>query len=507
MSNGQAPRRAFRLLGQQARQSLVNAGIFVQSHSVELCFDGRRGWKWNLFTDQPIDSIETCAISCAVIALSAAGGLNWSSMMDEAVQTLLRLQLPSGGWTSWLTSLDDLADEDPEEALVVDTYFALSALKAVEMERVDQFAQGIEWFRKVQDPGTGAWGFYPGSPPQILPTCMAIISLSYRDDSADPATRAVVDHGVEWLLSQQGSGNDPGWPIRYAARVSAVHTAWALRALVEAGLDSYSPPVVAAREWLLDNLTDRASIIDHYVTPGLTLAGRRRASRAITHINFPEGIIVRALLMAGAYILDPRLLAAVEQLIRDQRPAGYWPCLHAPKEQPIYALTDACLALRLFVDEVQAHESSLEISEQILEQRAVVSELAARVDALLSGAETTATQLSEISAQMADVGRQIDEWRDDNRTSNARLEQTESHVARLDQGLAGLRPVMWLTRQIARWPVLAVLIVLQVVAYGLAAFTVPAGYRLLSLAGGGLLTLVAAITFWAQMRTPGSAKP
>jgi hypothetical protein len=506
VDDANTPVRIFRLLGQQSRQSLVDAEMFVRSHAVEVTFDDQRGWKWDLFADEPTESVETCAISCAIIALSAAGGLDASLMVNESVRTLLRLQLPSGGWTSWLTSLDDLADEDPEEALVVDTYFALSALNAVEMKGVEQFAQGIEWFCRVQDATTGGWGFYPGAPPQLLPTCMAIVSLAYHDTDNNSATRAVINRGVTWLLSHQGSGERPGWSIR-ADVPSAVHTAWALQALSAAGLDSYSPPVVAAREWLLDNVADRGSLIDHYVTPGLTLAGHRRASRAITHINFPEGIIVRGLLLAGTHILDPRLLAAVDQLVRDQRVGGYWCCVHAPKEQPIYALTDACVALRLFVDKVKTHESILEISEQILEHQVAVSRLAAHVETLRSGSQNTAAQLAEISAKIDDARREIEERRDADQATNAHLRQVEANVAWLSRGLTGMRPLMWLTRLIARWPILTVLIVLQIVAYCFAAFTAPPGYRLLSLIGGCLLTVVAAITFGAQMRASGLAAP
>jgi hypothetical protein len=165
------------------------------------------------------------------------------------------------------------------------------------------------------------------------------------------------------------------------------------------------------------------------------------------------------------------------------------------------------VALRLFVDNVQAQEPILEVSENLIEHQAVVSELITRVDALFARFEATATRIDEISGRLDDVRGQLEKRLEADRTSKDHLRRVEAHVARLDRGLTGLRPLMWLTRLIARWPVLTVLVVLQIVAYGLTAFTAPAEYRLLSLAGGGLLTLVAAITFWAQMRTPGPTTP
>jgi len=491
-----APRQAIRLLAQRARHALGEAGAFVRSRAVPLVFDNGPGRKWHLFADQPIDSTETCAISCAVTTLIAIGERPDTPLISEALRTLLLLELPSGGWTSWINNLDDLAAEDPEQPLIIDTYFALYALNALGLENSEPFARGVEWFRRAQDAAVGAWGFHPGAEPQVLPTSMAIVALSFRGQQSEPLVRDVVNRGVEWLLNRQLDGEVRGWSNRENRPASAVHTAWALRALTAAGHDPYSPPIVAAREWLLDHIADRESIIDHYVAPGRTLAGRVRASRAITHINFADGIIVHGLLRAGANVLDPRLLTAVDTLIRAQEREGYWRCLHSPREQPIYAVMDACIALRLFVDTVQRHESVLEVSERIQQHEAVVTALSTASAATVSG-------LADLNARLDEIIRRLDEQDSRWRALEADTVGVRTSVDRLSVGLAALHPVMWLTRLIARWPVLTLLVVLQVIAYSLAAFTVPPEYRAMSWLGGALLTLVTAITYWAQSR-PGT---
>lgn len=501
------PRQAIRLLAQRARQALAEAGGFVRARAIPLTFNQRPGRKWHLFADQPIDSTETCAISCAVTALIAIGEPPDSPLITEAVQTLLPMQLSSGGWTSWMNQLDDLA-EDPEEPLIIDTYFALKALQALGMGESEAFARGIEWFRKAQDAASGAWGFYPGAEPHVLPTSMAVVALSIQGRQNEPLIRDVVNRGVEWLLNRQTRDGGRAWCNRDNRPCSAVHTAWALRALVAAGYDAYSPPVVAARDWLLDNASDRDSIIDHYITPGRTSAGVKKASRAITHINFPEGIIAHGLLCAGANLLDPRLLNAVDELILRQEREGYWRCLHAPREQPIYAVMDACIALRLFVDTVQRHESVLEVSERVQQHELLVAELGNRVEELIAISSTTMAKVAGVATALESIDRRLDEQQARWQALAADARVLQGSVHRLDRGLTVLRPMMWLTRLVAHWPILSLLVVLQVAAYGLAAFTVPPEYRTLSWIGGGLLTLVTAITFWAQTRDPQrSAQP
>lgn len=490
---------AIQLVAERAQQALAEAGAFVRSHGVPLTVNDQPGRKWHLFADLPIDSTETCAISCAVAALLSIGDRPDSSLVTEAMQTLLPLQLPSGGWTSWVNNIDDVT-EDPEEALIIDTYFALRALDMYGIAESEPFSRGIEWFRGVQDSAAGGWGFHPGGEPHVLPTSMAVAALSIRGRQNDPTVRDAVNRGVEWLLHHRGRNNEQGWRNRHGQPSSAAHTGWALRALTAAGYDRYSPPVVAAREWLLSHTKDRESIIDHYVTPGRTSGGLRRASRAITHISFPEGIIVHGLLSAGANLLDPRLLVAVEDLILAQEREGYWRCLHAPREQPIYAVMDACIALRLFVDVVQRHESILEVSERVQQHEATVAQLNTRVEALLAVSNTTLERITGVATTLEVVGRRLDEqqarWQD----LTAEVGGIHAKMESLRRGLVLLNPVIWLTRLVIRWPVLAVLVVLQAVAYGLAAFTFPPGYRALSWVVGGLLTLVTAITFWAQTR-------
>jgi hypothetical protein len=497
-------RTTIRPLAQHARQSLAEAGAFVRSRAIPLAVNGQPGRKWDLFVDQPIDSIETCAVSCAAVSLVAVGDLPDSPLLAEAVRSLRLLQLPSGGWTSWITHPDDLAIEDAEAALVVDTFFALSALRALGLADSEAFARGVEWFRTAHDGAAGAWAFYPSGEPHVLPTCMAIVALSSGGPPSDPAIRDLVHRGVEWLINSQRINEAYGWSGRDNRPTSSVHTAWALRALTAAGFDRYSQAVVNAREWLLDNIGERDSIIDHYITPGRTSAGRPRPSRAITHISFPEGIIVHGLLHAGANLLDPRLLAAVDDLVARQDPEGYWRCLHAPREQPIYAIMDACLALRLFVDTVQRHEAVLEVSERIQLHEAVVDSINGQLGTLMQAAADTTKavvdigeRLDEINRRLAAQERSLHEVRDSTSTLNQK-------VHKLGLGLAALRPVMWLTRLVVRWPVLAVLVVLQLLAYSLSAFTVPAEYRAYSLATGVLLTLVTAVAFWAQMRQSGT---
>jgi hypothetical protein len=372
------------------------------------------------------------------------------------------------------------------------------------MDDTRSFLSGVDWFRQAHDSAAGAWGFFPGAEAQVLPTCMAVIALSLRDGRPEPVIRDVVNRGVEWLLARQRAGGDPGWGAQDDRPGSAVHTAWALRALVAAGYDPYSPAVAAGREWLLDNVADRESIIDRYVTPGRSMRGHRRPTRAITHISFPDGIIVHGLLRSGVNLLDQRLLGAMDDLIVGQHESGFWRCSPAPRDQPIFAVMDACLALRLFVDGVQRQESVLEISERLRHAEEQLTAVRNRVEELVATGAGTETGIVDLTTRLEQTAQRLDTQVSRIGAIGDEAHRIRERLIRLDQGLAVLYPMMWLTRLVRRWPMLTILVVLQLVAYGLTAFTVPAEFRILTGAAGVLLTLTTAITFWSQVRGVGA---
>ena len=496
-----------RELAERTRIALAEAAACLRPQAVSLTFTGWQGYKWHLFLDQPIDATETCAISCAVVSLLSAGEPADSILIKSSIDTLLPLQLKSGGWTSWVLDVEDFEPEELEEPLVIDTYFALQALRAAGRAASPEYARGIDWFRSVHNAAEGGWGFYEGGHSQTLPTTMAIRTLAAGSNGMDPLLRDVVNRGIEWLLSIQESGGNGGWSQGPSRPSSSVHTALALLAMSAAGYDKYSPPMTAGREWLLDYADERESVIDHYVTPGRTTRGKNTAIRSITHINFPEGILLQGAVASGANMLDPRLLGLVEDLLAGQDREGYWKCLHAPRDQPVFAIMDACLALRAFSDAVQTHEAVLEVSERVQENEAGVGALQATAARTLEELERIRLAVERLQHDVQVIRTDVAGLEQRVRGLSASVETQARSISDLDRGLTLLKPLRWLTSLALRWPIVTLLVLLQLIAYGIGAFTVDPKFRLFSWAGGLLLTVTAAITFWMQTYHSNSGPP
>jgi hypothetical protein len=242
-------------------------------------------------------------------------------------------------------------------------------------------------------------------------------------------------------------------------------------ALVEAGIDEYSPIVVKAREWLLTNMQDTANIIDYYLIPERYSEGSKTASRAIHHINFHGGIVLQGLLIAGTNLLDPRLLTFIEQFISLQMKEGYWRCPYSPREQPIFAISDACLALKAFSSLVKEHETILEPSERIQVLDKLLMEQTAKNEELVK-------TMSNIHDTLHTLSQQMEQITQESATTHTKIEEVfEQQVAyyklfqKLDQGLFFFKPLLLTTLWIRKFPWLSVLILLLLPSIAISAYS------------------------------------
>ena len=404
--------------------------------------------KWHLFLDRPVDVFETCAISCALMTLLAAGESRESPLVERSVETLLKLRTPAtGGWTSWVED-PDAPSNRVEETLIIDTFCALQALRAAGRDDVDAFREGIDWFCGAHNGTEGGWGFFGGDSSYVLPTSMALCILGPHAPTR-PAARDAVAVACAWLLEIADAATG-AWGRRVGSPLSAVHTSWALRGLMAAGVDTHSAGVVDAREWLLDNAAERDYLFDSYVIPGR----EGGTSRSISHISFADALVPLGALAAGADLLDNRLLTLVERLLLAQeQPDGHWRCHGAPHNAPIFAISDACLTLITFTRLVAAQGESLELREEVAALRTYVDEL-----------------------------------RTQQHGAAARLQ-------RLDEGLIVLRPLMWLTAVVRGFPVLSVIAVL-----GFAGPVIADMGSLISLIGGACVSAAALLGIAFQIR-------
>lgn len=348
----------------QASEAIGRAAQLLRQGAISIRYRDTPGVHWYLFLDDPSPNlIETCAISTAMLTINTADDHQDRALINLATDILLALQNESGGWTSWVNTGNLSAQ--PEASLVIDTFFAIRALDLVD-PRSEAVARGRNWLCEIQDPASGGWGFYEGGAASILPTAMALRVLGAAAPAdRTPQFRQAIDRGLQWLFRAQDESPSHAWGRTIGDSPSAVHTAMVLMAFRACGVAVHNFRIERARTWLLEHRDDRARVIDVYNTPGLDVHGATIPSRRIQHVSFPEGIILQGLLASGCALVDPRLLGLVQELVKNQAVLGHWPCLSVAFESPVFAIMDATLALRAFLEEVNSDSARLEILESL----------------------------------------------------------------------------------------------------------------------------------------------
>lgn len=407
----------------QASEAISRAAQLLRQNAISIRYHDTSGVHWYLFLDEPSPNlIETCAISTAMLALNAADEHQDTALINLATDALLALENESGGWTSWV-NIGNVSAQ-PEASLVIDTFFAVRALDLVGSQS-EAVARGRNWFCEIQDPATGGWGFYEGGTASILPTAMALRVLgTAAPTDRTPQWRQAIDRGLQWLFRVQDASPSNAWGRTMGDSPSAVHTAMALTAFRACGVAVNNFRIERARTWLLEHCDDRAHLIDVYNTPGLDVRGATIPSRRIQHVSFPEGIILQGLLASGCTLIDPRLLGLVQELIANQVAPGHWPCPSVAFESPVFAVMDATLALRAFLNEVSSDSARLKILESL---------------------RTLTLELGSLRASYAAMAESI--------------ESLESELTRLRSAIAVLKPIIFIRNMPTYWKIAIVLLI------------------------------------------------
>lgn len=439
-----------------ARLAVERAVTLVRPQAKRVVIPDLDGYKWDLFLDEPGDIIETCALASAITILATGGEPLDSELLNTSVRTLRHIALRPGGWTSWLTPPNSANNH--EAPLVLDTFYALRALSLVGQQDCIEFVNGLNWICSAVNP-VGAWGFHAQSAPFVLPTSYAIRVLLLANPSLQPQAREEMNRGISWLIRVQDP-NTGGWGRTEGASPSAVHTALALLALSEAGSDRFHPAIVRGRDYLLNVEDHTANAIDYYLTPSAQVDEKTAPSRAISHINYSNGLLLQGLLAAKTGLIEHSVLQAVESLITAQADEGFWNCPHAPKERPIFAVMDAVLGLQRFTYEVDRDAQLLEMCERLQALTLSHAELQHQTLALQAKvlAEESTTQIlerlqSSITSQKTELANLASSIRD------------------IDDSLVLLQPIRTLGTLCSRYPMLVLFWVGFVTTLAIALFT------------------------------------
>lgn len=368
--------RAVREVKEHAEACLRTSETILRRKVCPFEQQGEKFCTWRLCLEQEtgVPEQETCAIACGIITWIICGGEQAKNepLVRQAAELLkyLQRQQGDGGWTSVTPP-----PGEEEESLVLDTYYALTALlDAGEDRQSESVDNGGQWLVKAANP-KGGWSFLSFEHSQrddisyVLPTCYAIQALSRIYGPRDVAVRDAVDKALRWLVEDCRRSTGAYGPRSGGDSESAVHTAAAIMTFTTVGQSPYPLHMKQSVDWLLANSAERNYIEEEgYILlardkNGQIVPGRMR--RRISHVTFPEGFILQGLVKGGADLLDPRLLKLVSDLVATQID-GCWQCLARPHdERPIYAVMDSCLGLSAFVAEVDKKKDTLDLSADL----------------------------------------------------------------------------------------------------------------------------------------------
>ncbi len=195
-------------------------------------FSGARGW--------PV-TLESAEI---IAALAGMPGHETDPALRTGLEWLRGRQDTRGSWSLWVRDTK-LANDGPCPSITSQGITAL--LDAGEPADGPEVSKAVSWLLTQQRPdGTfdNLWyrDFTTG-------TAAVLAALGRAGRVEDPVARPVVDKARQWLLDTQRP--DGSWGDGAEAQSSVEETAWALHALLEAGLDPASEPARKAVQWLV----------------------------------------------------------------------------------------------------------------------------------------------------------------------------------------------------------------------------------------------------------------
>jgi len=240
-------------------------------------FSGARGW--------PV-TLESAEIVAALAGLPGAGT---DESLRTGVEWLRGRQDSRGSWSLWVRNTK-LANDGPCPSITSQAVVAL--LEAGRPASGPEITKAIDWLATQQRPdGTFENLWY-----RDHTTGTAAVLGAYG--RAGRGSEPVAEKARRWLLDTQRP--DGSWGDGAESASSVEETAWALHALLEAGLAPESEPVRRAVEWLVD-----AQLPTGGWQPSRICAYIRH------HMYYPNGAVTRGLALRALGLYLARTAGAV----------------------------------------------------------------------------------------------------------------------------------------------------------------------------------------------------
>lgn len=328
--------------------------------------DTSEGGGWSQFlneTDKPPSGTGT---SHGVLSLLACGEPPDSEIITLATRFLVMCQCEDGGW-----SKPDLHNKC---SLTRITGLSLrSLLDSGSHQSLAAVQNGIEWLIKAQN-DDGSWGNTArDAQSDVTSTSFALQAIT-RVVGLTHQGRDSIRKGQAWLTVARNT--DHSWGYASGKPGTVAHTSEAIDGLLACGHNPAS--LRPTMEWLDQHIRGETQFNERYLIPHGTCLG---TSVIWTQVSMERGLI--ALLALGSNLIAQPVVHAVNDVLSRQLNGTYWRADAFPNVEPIWAVKEAVVALRLFQNRVERDRASVVLSEELVGLRRELAAVQRQTNGLL----------------------------------------------------------------------------------------------------------------------------
>ena len=355
--------------GQQVSASISGALVFMRQKFKPVSTEGNKvdSGGWSQFLQEEQKPPTATGTACIISAMVAAGESKNSEILTLGKRLLIEHVREDGGWSK--PSLERYY------SLTLITCLALRALLDAGQPSLSEPVQGgVRWLLDAQNPD-GGWGNLARDNISDTTSTAYALRVLTRVITSQPGVETAVKRGHKWFTD--GQNPDGSWGRHPGEPGTLPHTAHATEALLLCGVDAVS--MLPVREWLISNLSNSSQFQEHYL---VKVPDGRTERLFWTHLTDERALI--ALLRLGADITSPQVYALARRILARQAEGNYWAIDTVPYTAPSWAIVEAVLSLRLYLDYIERQGSLIALSKTMSDLKDVVKAQADRISELES---------------------------------------------------------------------------------------------------------------------------
>lgn len=353
-------------LGQKICDSLAGAQAYLKSKfKLADLSDSSFGGGWSQFLNEQERAPSITGTAHGIISLIALGESLDSEAIALASRFISNNVRPEGGW-----SKPDLFNHC---SLTRISCLALRALLNVgETFKSSVVVSGIAWLIKAQN-HDGGWGNMANDQLSDVTSTSFALQVFSHIIGLCPEGKKAIDQGKTWLLKIKNP--DHSWGYNAGKKGTIAQTSEAIEGLLACGVDRSA--LISTHEWLVRNIHEDSQFVERYLinTPSL-----KDMSIIWTQVSRERGLI--ALLRLGSSVTGPEVINSVRKILDRQVNHTYWRSETHPDSEPIWALKEAVISLRLYYDILERDRTAIALSEDLSRLKSDVYSLSARVTRL-----------------------------------------------------------------------------------------------------------------------------